>query len=639
MCIFVGVMVRIFTKLQTISTMKQKLLLSLFVLLSASIAWADVAINETNFPDENFRGWLLNQDLGADALITDAEIADATFLMPASRNIQSLQGIQFFTALETLWCYDNSLTELDVSGLTALVSLDCSSNKLKSLNVSGCTSLTSIICCTNDLDADGTGAFVESLPNVEEGHIYMIYKDMDRNVMTDEQVLAAKAKGWTSYYSNGWEWYEKVPEIAVNEENFPDEIFRNWVLINYDETLDGSEIASAKYLNLEDKGIRSLKGIEYFSDAVSLYCYNNLLTELDLSQNKSLTDLYCFNNQLTSLILSNNNLLSTLSIYQNRIKGEAMDALIESLPTVSNGIILAVYSEGEQNSMTFAQVAAAKAKGWTPKYGEGYSWSEYSGSGEDVAITAENFPDDNFREWLLSQGYGEDGVLSGSELGYITLINVSGKGIQSLKGIEFFPMLSSLFCAENDLTSLDVSQNIVLGNLSCNNNRISALDISKNTALTELYCNNNQLAGLDLSGCPKLVTLHCYNNMISELAMEDLVASLPTVTNWWEGTMNVIYDEYDKNVINTLQVEAAKAKGWTPKHFDFETWEWVEYPGSEPSGKKGDLNGDSKIDIADAVSVLDLMAEGKDDPAADLNGDGKVDIADFVSVLDLMAAQ
>ena len=53
----------------------------------------------------------------------------------------------------------------------------------------------------------------------------------------------------------------------------------------------------------------------------------------------------------------------------------------------------------------------------------------------------------------------------------------------------------------------------------------------------------------------------------------------------------------------------------------------------------GDLNGDFKIDIADAVSILNLMAEGADNPAADLNGDGKVDIADFVSVLNLMAGQ
>ena len=53
----------------------------------------------------------------------------------------------------------------------------------------------------------------------------------------------------------------------------------------------------------------------------------------------------------------------------------------------------------------------------------------------------------------------------------------------------------------------------------------------------------------------------------------------------------------------------------------------------------GDLNGDFKIDIADAVSILSLMAEGRDSSAADLNGDGKVDIADFVSVLNLMAGQ
>ena len=53
----------------------------------------------------------------------------------------------------------------------------------------------------------------------------------------------------------------------------------------------------------------------------------------------------------------------------------------------------------------------------------------------------------------------------------------------------------------------------------------------------------------------------------------------------------------------------------------------------------GDLNGDGKIDIADAVTVLNIMASGEDNKAADVNGDGKVDIADFVTILNLMAAQ
>ena len=51
----------------------------------------------------------------------------------------------------------------------------------------------------------------------------------------------------------------------------------------------------------------------------------------------------------------------------------------------------------------------------------------------------------------------------------------------------------------------------------------------------------------------------------------------------------------------------------------------------------GDLNGDGKVDIADAVTILNFMAEGNNDAKADLNGDGKVDIADFVTVLNIMA--
>jgi hypothetical protein len=54
---------------------------------------------------------------------------------------------------------------------------------------------------------------------------------------------------------------------------------------------------------------------------------------------------------------------------------------------------------------------------------------------------------------------------------------------------------------------------------------------------------------------------------------------------------------------------------------------------------QGDLNVDGKVDIADVVCVLDVMAVSGYDSKTDLNGDGKVDIADVVAVLDLMAKQ
>ena len=70
---------------------------------------------------------------------------------------------------------------------------------------------------------------------------------------------------------------------------------------------------------------------------------------------------------------------------------------------------------------------------------------------------------------------------------------------------------------------------------------------------------------------------------------------------------------------------------------------WLDgetYTNVEPGGSiEGDLNGDEKVDIADAVAVLEVMARDGNDPEADLNGDGKVDIADFVAVLEIMAKQ
>jgi len=75
--------------------------------------------------------------------------------------------------------------------------------------------------------------------------------------------------------------------------------------------------------------------------------------------------------------------------------------------------------------------------------------------------------------------------------------------------------------------------------------------------------------------------------------------------------------------------------GHTRKNNEFT---WTIEQGEEPQPEiPGDLNGDTKVDIADAVTVLNLMAAGEYDPKADLNEDTKVDIADFVTVLNIMA--
>lgn len=215
----------------------------------------------------------------------------------------------------------------------------------------------------------------------------------------------------------------------------------------------------------------------------------------------------------------------------------------------------------------------------------------------DVVINEENFPDANFRNWLLNQSYGYDGVLTANEIADVKNMSVADRYIQSLKGIEYFTALNTLLCYRNQLTELDVSQNTALTNLSCNENQLTALDVTKNTALTILGCNGNklteldvsqntaltslsctgnQLTTLDLSKCTALTTLNCYSNSIKEAGMDALVESLPVVNN---GKMYVIYNQKEQNEMTKTQVAAAKAKGWIPQWMD-PNYGWCEYGGT-----------------------------------------------------------
>ena len=77
--------------------------------------------------------------------------------------------------------------------------------------------------------------------------------------------------------------------------------------------------------------------------------------------------------------------------------------------------------------------------------------------------------------------------------------------------------VTSFGCDNNQITTLDVSQNTALIVLNCNTNQLTALDLSKNTALDYLDCKSNQLNALDLSKNTKLTALRVYNNQLTEL--------------------------------------------------------------------------------------------------------------------------
>ena len=90
-----------------------------------------VAIDETNFPDANFRKVVSRFDTNSDGVLSAAEIGSVTSIKCSNRNIKDLKGIEYFTALTSLYCSNNRLTALDVSKNTALISLYCSNNEYR----------------------------------------------------------------------------------------------------------------------------------------------------------------------------------------------------------------------------------------------------------------------------------------------------------------------------------------------------------------------------------------------------------------------------------------------------------------------------------------------------------------------------
>ena len=306
-----------------------------------------IAIDKENFPDDNFREYLLDQDYGQDGVLTEREIMNITEMDVYDMEISSLQGIEYFTALTVLDCDDNELTTLDISKNTALVTLYCSMNYLTSLDITNNVALVYLDCYDNELTS------LDVSKNTA-----LKYLDCEENMITALDIsmcteLVSLACG-----------YNDLTQLDISNLTYLEYLY---CYDNYLTTLDVSNNP-----NLE-----------------KLKCEDNQLSSLDISNNPYLWLVYCDGNQISSLDVSKNTELRYLSITRNKISGQNMDNLISSLlqyeGTSAPNFDVIDYSEGdEENVCTKSQVAAIKAKGWKPRYynEETYEWTEYEGSDE-----------------------------------------------------------------------------------------------------------------------------------------------------------------------------------------------------------------------------------------------------------------
>lgn len=107
-----------------------------------------------------------------------------------------------------------------------------------------------------------------------------------------------------------------IPEVAINAQNFPDEVFRDFVARKYDLDSNGilsrEELDSVTEMSVQETGsegllaldIADFKGIEFFTEITSLSISEDFVfRELDISQNKKLEDVSMWDVQLPERLI------------------------------------------------------------------------------------------------------------------------------------------------------------------------------------------------------------------------------------------------------------------------------------------------------------------------------------------------
>ena len=387
--------------------------------------------------------------------------------------------------------YNNTISDLDLSHNSSLWSIDCTNNdNLASLNVQ-----------------NGNGNNVTFFDARNNPSLYC--------VQIDNMVLANNA--FSPFYQQIDSQASYSLDCHYGYTHVPDDNFEQALIdLGYDTApLDDyvltANIENVTSLNIPNKSIADLIGIEDFSSLENLYCQNNALTSLDVSSNLALRKLNCGNNQIVSLDVSQNSHLYYLHCDNNGLT--SLNA--------KNG-----------NNTNFTQFYATGNPNLTCIEVDSPAWSQVnwlyidaaSNFSVDCGVTQTYVPDDNFEQKLIDLGYDTaplDNYVPTANINTITALDVEDTSIADLTGIEDFIALEHLNCINNLLTTLDLSSNAALNNLECDTNQLTYLYLDNNPQLANLYSSNNQLIELDLSNNTALTSVQVNNNNLLSLNVKN----------------------------------------------------------------------------------------------------------------------
>lgn len=270
-----------------------------------------------------------------------------------------------------------------------------------------------------------------------------------------------------------------------------------------DIVLTQEDITNTTSLDLSNRNLNNLEGLEVFENVTTLNCSNNPLTSLDVSVFSELKELNC-NNCF--------NQSSASRSYSNGVLDLSENTKLQTLSCAENGLTSLILPDTQT-----------------------LYWINCSSNRLTTLDVSKN-PVLDYLSCMNNQ---------------LTMIDVSKN-----------TALTFLELDDNQLTTLDITQNVLLETLWVPRNKLTALDVSSNETLNRLFCNENQLVQLDISNNVLLQGLGCGNQRTADNAEQKLILVLnESQQQLWEST----WENDNYNVV--VSDEAVSVSGGSGSNF------------------------------------------------------------------------
>ena len=312
--------------------------------------------------------------------------------------------------------------------------------------------------------------------------------------------------------------------VPINEETFPDPVFREYVLkivgssvlteekAQQIEVLDVSKDNIKKVLG-DRAPITSLMGIRYLNYVKDLNCSGQELKKtLNLEQNSRVEKLNCSGNQLTGLWFHTGSSLRYLDCSENQFIALNLSKNPELTELYCSGNNLTALDLSANKKLQKIGASSNKLTAFDVRHLSELTYLNLQANFDLKSIDVSKNPKLEFLN-VAQTGLTSLNVKNNRKL---VELNVYCNQLTALD-VRSNYLLKDLACFENQITALDLSSNVALEYLGVSENPITELDLHPLSSLQTLYCQKMQLKKLDVDRCPELQLLYCYDNQIETL--------------------------------------------------------------------------------------------------------------------------